>query len=202
MGFLTSNARPNQFMLVVGENSADEIQKYCYYYATKLRKKCWYLCIESTPMFNVLSMLSLASGVPRQDILSLKVAPPHFGALNDGAAELCEAECRFSQSPPIDLAAIVALAKTLSKQEGAEVLFIDALHRVQFEHGRASSPAEQRWISQALRAVAHAGELTVVAGLIRPGDQFPDLDCDSVYYCEPSEKRETIKPIFGNKTCS
>ena len=50
-----------------------------------------------------------------------------------------------------------------------------------FEQERASSPTEQRWISQVLTSVAHAGELTVVAGFNRFGDQFPDLYSDSTF---------------------
>lgn len=81
----------------------------------------------------------------------------------------------------MNLAALV-LAKTV-KKEGVDILFIDALHRIEFERGRASTPAEQRLISQVLRAVAHAGELSVVAGFNRLGDQFPDLYSDSTFYC-------------------
>jgi replicative DNA helicase len=184
MDFLTSNARPNQLMLVVGESYLDEVQKYAYYYATKLKKKCWYIS-ESTPMPHVLSMLSLASGIPREDLLDLKVAPPDFGTLNDGAAELCEADCRFSLKPSSYLADIVSLAKTVKKQEGVEVLLIDALHRIEYERGRTSTPAEQGLISQVLRAVAHAGELTVIAGFHRPGDPFADLASDSTFFCDP-----------------
>jgi len=142
-----------------------------------------------------LSMLGLASGVPRQDLLSLKIAPPHFGALNDGAAELYEADCKFSLAPPTDFAGIVSLAKILRKQEGVEVLLIDAFHRIVFERGRDSTPAEQRRISQVLTAMAHAGELTVVAGFNRPHVSFPDLVADSVSYCEPLDKGIAARTI-------
>jgi hypothetical protein len=189
MSFLTANARPNQFMLVLGENYLDEVQKYAYYYATKLRKKCWLLSCESTPMLNVLSMLALASGIGRRDLLSLTIPAPCFAALNDALETLYKADCKFSIAPPRDLASIVCLAKTLKKQEGVEVLFVDALHRIEFEPGKPSSPTEQRWISQVLTAVAHAGELTIVAGCDRPDEQFPDLAADSEYYCEPMHQR-------------
>src|SRR5208283_5109652 len=147
--------------------------------STKLRKRCWCLCLESTPMVNTVSMLSLASGIPRQDLVSMKVAPLNFGALNNGAAALCEADCRFSSIAPADLASFVSLAKLLKRKEGVEVLFIDSLQRIEFEPGKVPSPTEQRWISQVIRAVAHAGELTVVAGFNRPGVPFPDLASDS-----------------------
>ena len=186
MDFLASKARPNQLLLVVGENYLDEVQRYAYYYATKLKKRCWYLCLESTPLLSVLSMLSLTSGIPREDLLDLKVAPPDFGALNDGAAELYISDCRFSLAPSIDLSALVSLAKQLKKRGGGEVLFIDALHRIDLERGRASTPKEQRWISQVLRAVAHAGEIVVIAGFNRRGDPSPDLDSDTMYFTAPS----------------
>ena len=123
MEFMTSSGYINPFMLIVGESYLDEIQKYAYYYATKLKKKCWYLCLETEPMPNVLSMLNLASGIPLEDLLSFKVAPPTFGALNDGAAEIYKADCWFSLTPPLDLDTIVSLAKRV-KKEGVEVLFI------------------------------------------------------------------------------
>ena len=75
MDFLTSKARPNQLLLVVGENYLDEVQRYAYYYAAKLKKRCWYISLDSTPLLNVLSMLSFASGIPREDLLDLKVSP-------------------------------------------------------------------------------------------------------------------------------
>jgi hypothetical protein len=193
MDFLTSKARPNHLLLVVGENYLDEVQRYAYYYVTKLKKKCWYLCLDSTPLLNVLSMLKLASGIPLENLVSLKIPPPHFGAFNDGAAELYEADCRFSLVPPTDLAALVSLAKTVKKQ--VEVLIVDDLHRIEFERGRDSTPKEQHWISQVLRAVAHAGELTVIAGFNRPHVPFPDLVADSVSYCEPLDKGIAARTI-------
>jgi hypothetical protein len=51
-----------------------------------------------------------------------------------------------------------------------------------FRQGLGFDPAEQRWISQVLTAVAHAGELTVVAGHYRPGVPFPDLISDSTFH--------------------
>jgi len=191
MDLLTSSDHPHPFMLIVGENHIDEVHKYAYYYSSLLRKRCWYLCLESTPMASMLSMLSLASGVPRHDLLDLKVAPPHFAALNEGLAALYQTHCTFSLASPMDLTGLVSLAKTVKKQGGVEVLIIDALHRVEFEHGKVSTPTEQRWISQVLRAVAHAGELTVVAGFNRPGDSFADLPSDSTFFCELPEKEET-----------
>jgi DnaB-like helicase C terminal domain len=143
-------------------------------------------------MLSVLSMLSLASGIERENVVDLKVAPSDFGALNDGAAELFEADCRFSLAPPRDLAALVSLAKQLKKQEGVEVLIIDALHRIELERGRDSTPSEQRSISQVLTAVAHAGELTVVAGFNRPHVPFPDLVADSVSYCKPLARESPL----------
>ncbi len=195
MDFLTSNARQNQLMLVVGENHLDEVQRYAYYYATKSKKRCWYLCLQSTPILNVLSMLSLASGIQREDLLDLKVAPSDFGALNDGAAELYEADCRFSLAPPTDLGDILSLAKMVKRQEAVEVLIIDALHRIEFEQGNDSTPKEQHWTSQVLMALAHAGELTVIAGFHRPHVPFPDLVADSVSYCEPLDNGTAARTI-------
>ena len=181
---LTQTGQPNSFLLIVGEDYLNEVQRHACYYAAKQRKRCWYLCLESTPMLNMLSMLNLASGVPRRNLLDLKVPPPYFGALNDGAAELYKADCRFSVAPPADLASIVSLAKQL-RSEGIEVLLVDALHRIEFGKGRASTSTEQRWVAQALRAVAHASELTVIAGFHRLGDPFADLPSDSTFFCEP-----------------
>ena len=67
--------------------------------------------------------------------------------------------------------------------------------RVEFWREGASSPTEQRWISQVLMAVAHAGELTVVAGFNRPHVPFPDLVADSVSYCEPLDKGIAARTI-------
>ena len=68
MPFLTQSDQANPFMLVIGENYLDEVQKHAYYYSTILGKKCWYLCNESAPMACMLSMLSLSSGIPK-DVL-------------------------------------------------------------------------------------------------------------------------------------
>ena len=78
----------------------------------------------------------------------------------------------------------------MKQKEGVEVLIIDALHFVEFEHGRQANETKQRRISQVMQAVAHAGELTVVAGINRPSDQFPDLASDSVFYCEQSGMKD------------
>lgn len=84
MEFLTANAWPNPFNLIVGENYIGEVQKHAYYYSSVLGRKCWYICLGSTPMLNLLSMLNLASGVPRRNLLDLKIPPPYFAALNEG----------------------------------------------------------------------------------------------------------------------
>jgi hypothetical protein len=63
--------------------------------------------------------------------------------------------------------AIVSLEKMV-KKKAVVVLLVDSLHHVEFEQGRPSTPTEQRCISQVLRAMAHAGELTAVAGYHLP----------------------------------
>ena len=192
MNLLTQSDQPNPFLLVVGENYLDEIQQHAYYYSAKLGKRCWYLCLESTPMTCVLSTLSLSSGIPIEVLQSSRIPPPYFPAFNEGAAELYAADLTFCPLLSADIGTIVSLAKYLKRNKGVEVLLIDALHRVEFEPGKISSPTEQRWISQVLRAVAHAGELTVVAGFHLPGVPFPDLAADSVYHCESTKRKEVV----------
>jgi hypothetical protein len=203
MELLTQSDQANPFLLVVGENYLNEVQQHAYYYSCVLGKRCWYLSIESSPMNSLLSMLALSSGIPIEVLLSSRIPPPYFAALNDGATELYQADCRFCQTAPMDLASLVSLAKLLRRQEGIEVLLIDALHRVEFEPGRASSPTEQLWISQAMQAVAHVGELTVVAGFDSPGVPFPDLASDSTFYCEsPKDGMDNHHRRIGQLTAS
>ena len=64
-----------------------------------------------------------------------------------------------------------------------------------FEQERASSPTEQRRLSQVMRAVAHGGALTAVAGFNRQGDPFPDLAADSTFYCEPLDNGTAARTI-------
>jgi len=194
MEFVTAADTPNPSMLIVGEDYHDQVRRHAYYFTAKLGMKCAYICLESEPMLNVRSMLSLATGIPEKVLSSGKIPPRYFPELNDGARELHHCDCWFYDGPR-DLAGVISLAKYLKKTEGAEVIVIDALHRIEFEPGKLSSPSQHRFISEVLCSVAHVGELTVVAGYNRPHVPFPDLVADSVSYCEPLDKGIAARTI-------
>lgn len=140
------------------------------------------------------SILTLATGIPEKVLSSGKIPPPYFPELNAGAEELYGCDCRFYDAPR-DLAGFISLAKYVKKSEGAEVIVIDALHRMEWEPGQLSNQRQHRFMSEVLRSVAHAGELTVVAGFNRLHVPFPDLASDSTFHCEPLEKEIAARTI-------
>jgi hypothetical protein len=142
MEFMTSAYRSNPSMLIVGEDYLDQVLRHAYYFTAKLGMKCAYLCLESDPVRNVRSMLSLATGISHKVLASDKVPRCYFPDLNDGAQELYHCDCQFYDAP-LDIGRFVSLAKHL-KTEHTEVIVIDALHQIEFEPGKLSSPSHHR----------------------------------------------------------
>jgi len=194
MEFVTAADRPNPSMLIVGEDYPNQVLRHAYYFTAKLGKRCAYICLESEPLLNVRSMLSLATGIPEKVLSGGRIPPRYFPELNDGARELYHSDCRF-YDVPIDLGRLISLAKHLKTKEHTEVIVIDALHHIEFEPGKLSNPSQHRFISEVLCSVAHAGELTIVGGYNRPHVPFPDMAADSVSYCEPLDKGIAARTI-------
>jgi hypothetical protein len=171
-------------LLINGANYLDAIQKHCFYFALRRRLKTAFLCVVSQPLQSVLSLISLGSGIQRSGNGNLPLTPRLFPALNDSLSELYAADLAYYQIFPSLMDQVFALARRLSKEEGVEVLIVDALDCIEVKLGVPTSQMERRLISSLFKSTAHIGEMTIAAGYNVPDDAFADLAADSVFHCE------------------
>ena len=111
--------------------------------------------------------------------------PPRlFGNLNDALSELYLTDLTYYKMPSLNIDQVITLAKRLKKREGIEVIVMDALHRIDIQSSERTSQTERRFISSALKSVAHVGKMIIVGGYSTPDDPFAALVADSVFHCE------------------
>ena len=148
------------------------------------------ICLESRPITHLLSLVSLASGIPQADLRTLSVCREHFAELNLGAEQIYAANPLFSEPPQLDLNGLIALIMCLKKQHSAEAIVIDALHLVRFDRERQATRTEQDLISLILRSTAHVGKLRIVAGFYDSEVEFPEIHGDTVFHCGSTQQAE------------
>ena len=188
MSLLTEAADPCPFHLVNGGDYLSWVNKYGYYFSACRLMQTAFICLESKPLTNLLSMVSLATGIPKTDLFSLHVCRSDFGALNRGLTELYIANPLFCELPRLDLNELIALIRHLKKNEDVETVVIDALHRVRIDAERLATRTEQGLISSVLKSTAKVGKLRIVAGFYDPDVEFPDIHGDTVLYCGSLQK--------------
>jgi hypothetical protein len=191
MRLLTDATNPYPLHLVNGADYLGWVRKYSYYYSVGLGMKTAVVCLESKPLANVVSLLSLASGIPQRDLFSLQVCRSHFGTLNRALEELDVSNPLFFEGWRLDLNGLISLIRYLKKHEAVETVIIDALHQVHSERDKPATRAEQRLISSVLQSTAHVGHFHVVAGFYDPCVPFPNLLSDSAFYCGSGQRETT-----------
>jgi hypothetical protein len=192
MRLLTDATNPYPLHLVNGGDYLNWVSQYAYYYSVGLGMKTAIVCVESKPLTHLLSLIALATGIPKTDLQTLSVCREHFGSLNHGLEQLWVPNPLFCESPQIDLNGLIALIKHLKKHQDVEAVIVDALHLIRFDRKNPATRAKQRLISSVLRSTAHVGKLQIVAGFYDPEIDFPTLAADSVFHCGSGEN-ETVK---------
>ncbi|HUI72197.1 MAG TPA: hypothetical protein VL354_16880 [Spirochaetia bacterium] len=86
---LTDVDVPHPLLLINGADYRKWVGKYGLYFAPL--KETGFVCVESKPLPFMLSLISLASGIPEEDLLTLSVCRQHFEAL---CADLNQLEVR------------------------------------------------------------------------------------------------------------
>lgn len=181
--------------LVNGGDYLNWVRRYGYYSCLSQRKTV-FLCSESRPLSTMLSLLSLASGIPQGDLLSLRVCRTQFEALNRALENLYLANPGFCEFSPIDFSELLALIRRMKKHVGVETVAIDALHHVRFDVEGQATNAEQSLITRLIQSTAHMAKLTIVAGFYDPEVEFPDLHGDTIFHCGPgNQKTSNQKPV-------
>ena len=173
MSLLAEATNPYPLHLVNGGNHLEWVRKYAFYYSMGLGKKTAFVCLESRPLSSILSLISLASGIPKTDLHSLQVCRSHFEALNRALEQVWVTNPRFCEPRSLDMNGLIRLIRNLKKHAGVETVIIDALHQVRFDGDTPATRAEQRLISSVLRSTAHVGKLRIVAGFCDPAIRVP-----------------------------
>lgn len=190
MSLLTDAADPYPLHLVNGGDYLNWVSKYAFYYSIGLGMKTAFICLESRPITHMLSLVSLASGIPQADLRTLSVCREHFAELNLGAEQIYVANPLFSEPPLLDLNELIALIRWLKKHHSVEAIVIDALQRVRFDGEKQPTKSEQELISLILLSTARVGKLRIVAGFYDPEVEFPNIHGDTVFYCGSLQQAE------------
>src|SRR5271157_3803230 len=108
MRLLTDANILHPLQLVNGAGYLDWVNKYAYYYSMGLGMKTAVVCLESKPLSCMLSLISMGSGIPLTDLLSLRVCRAHFEALNRALEGLYIANPIFFESSRLDLDGLIS----------------------------------------------------------------------------------------------
>jgi hypothetical protein len=191
MRLLTDANGPYPLHLVNGADYLSWVTKYGYYFSTQGMKTA-FLCLESRPLTNLLTLISLQSGISQGDLLSLYVCRKHFEVLNHALEQIYAINPIFCESSRLDLNRLIALIRQLKKHQGIEAVIVDALHRVRLDGSKHTTSKEQSHISSILKATANVGRMNIVAGFYDLEVEFPNLPADTVFHCG-SGQGETTK---------
>ena len=103
MEFITSGLPKYPLMVAIGDGHLEIVHRYACHFSVRQRKKAAFICTKSNPTYNVLSLLSLLSGIPKDDLCSLRVAPQHLEQLRSATIQLQDVDLSFLQPTAIDL---------------------------------------------------------------------------------------------------
>ena len=190
MSLLTDTTNPYPLHLVIGGDYLIWVSKYAFYHTIGLGMKTALICLESRSITHLLSLVSLATGIPHADLRTLSVFREHFAELNVGAEQIYAANPLFSEPPLLDLNGLIASIKRLKKHYAVEAIVIDALHKVRFDGEKQATKNEQSLMSSILKSTAHVGNLRIVAGFYDPEVKFPNLAADTVFQCDSMQQAE------------
>jgi hypothetical protein len=180
MEVITSVDCPYPMLMVVGKKYQPWVLKHAHYCAVKRSRQVAFVCFDDKPLYYLIGLLALSAGISHRSLYSFQVPPRLFGTLNDAFGELYDTNLVFHER--MDFEDFPRFARSL-KETGVEVIIIDALHSITIGE-KPVTRMRRLYISSALQEVAHAYQMTIVAGC-KYDDRFPSYFGDSVLHCDP-----------------
>src|SRR5208337_330020 len=136
------------------------ILKHAHYYAVKRRLRVAFVCFDDKPLYYLIGLLALSTGISHKSLYSYRVEARLFETLNNAFGDLYATNLVFHEG--MDFEDFPRLAGFL-KNEGVEVIIIDALHSITIG-GKRATRMRRLYISSVLQEVAHTHQMTIVAG--------------------------------------